>query len=95
MLSKCANPGCGTRFRYLNEGMVYLAEWPHEGDTCDIGNAAAPARKPMRRREMFWLCSTCNRKLTLITTGSRVIAIARELVTENDERMLRALKIAG
>ena len=25
MLSKCANPGCGAPFRYLNEGTVYTS----------------------------------------------------------------------
>ena len=32
MLSKCANPGCGAPFRYLNEGKVYVADYFDEGD---------------------------------------------------------------
>ena len=95
MLAKCANPDCGSRFRYLNEGTVYLAEWPREGDTCELGDGDGPSSRRMSRREMFWLCTACNLRLTLISDGNRAVIMARDQVQENDLRLLRPLKIAG
>ena len=94
MLSKCANPNCGVPFRYLKEGTVYIAEWANEGDACELAESAVPLNKGWGRREMFWLCSNCNRSLTLITKGREVVTTTREQVLGNDERLLRPLKIA-
>ena len=94
MLSKCANPDCGARFRYLKEGTVYIAEWPNEGDTCELTSSAGPLHVRWERREMFWLCSDCNRKLTLIAEGTQVIAKPRAKISAPGDRVLRALKIA-
>lgn len=94
MLAKCANPECGARFRYLNEGTVYLAEWPNEGDTCELSDSDGLVNHRVGRREMFWLCSTCNRQLTLIADGDRAIVALRDEVRENDDRLLRPMKIA-
>ncbi len=94
MLSRCANPACGAPFRYLNQGMVYLAEWANEGDACELADPAGPLNKRWGRREMYWLCSTCNRTLTLIANGGQVVARPRDQVLGNDDRLLRPLKIA-
>jgi hypothetical protein len=61
MVSKCANPGCLASFRYFREGRLF-----------EIEVAASPAtdpansqRKPHRKVEYFWLCTTCATKLTV------------------------------
>jgi len=93
MLSKCSNPGCGTRFRYLNEGQIFVAEWANAGDTCEL--TAGPAAKPWGRREMFWLCDNCRRTLTLSVRGSEVIAVPRVKGRPAGERLLREMRIWG
>lgn len=94
MLSRCANPACGAPFRYLKEGTVYMAEWPKEGDACALTRVPGPLARSQGRREMFWLCSACNRSLTLMADGKGVVTARRNEVLENDERLLRPLKIA-
>ncbi len=94
MLAKCANPECGARFRYLTEGTVYLAEWPNEGDTCGLSDWDGPLNRCLGRREMFWLCTACDRRLTLIAEAGRVVPTPRSQVQENDDRILRPMKIA-
>src|SRR5947209_8578904 len=54
MLSKCANPGCSTAFRYLREGKLF------EIDNNTLAAANADAKKPVRRVEFFWLCGPCS-----------------------------------
>ncbi len=94
MLSKCANPDCEARFRYLKEGTVYIAEWPNEGDSCELTESAGPLHHRWERREMFWLCSDCNRSMILISKGKEVVAMPRAKVPAKDDRVLRVLKIA-
>jgi hypothetical protein len=62
MLSKCANPACGTPFQYLREGRLFKFElgWP---------GAATPHlvrdKKPARKVEHYWLCGRCAATMTL------------------------------
>ena len=93
MLAKCANPECGTRFRYLNEGVIYLAEWPDEGDVCDLNDWDRPLNRAMRRQEMFWLCNSCNRRLTLMMDDGGIVAVPRVQLAETDARRLQPLNI--
>jgi len=95
MLSKCANPGCGAPFRYLNEGTVYVAEWCEEGDVCVLTDSAHVAGKRWTRLEMFWLCSPCNRSVTLTVKANEVVAVSRALVLAQGRRPLRELRISG
>jgi len=60
MLHKCANPACTVPFRSLREGKLFLAESRVDGDPLP-GNG----RRPMRRREHFWLCQACSCHFTL------------------------------
>ncbi len=71
MLSKCANPTCGTLFRYLHEGRLYV-----------IGPKEALARRKPRcsaksgQIEYAWLCSSCSFHLTIQIDeefGTRVV----------------------
>jgi len=95
MLSGCANPGCGTPFRYLNEGQMFVVEWANTGDKCELVDPAGQANKRWGRREMFWLCNTCRRTLTLAVQGSGVIAVPRSNKQPAGEHPLRELRFWG
>jgi hypothetical protein len=95
MLSKCANPGCGTPFRYLKEGTVYVAEWCEDGDVCVLTDSADAVGKRWTKLEMFWLCSSCNRMVTLTVGSNQVVAISRKQLLAQGRRPLRELRISG
>jgi hypothetical protein len=95
MLSKCANPGCGVPFRYLNEGTVYVAEWCQDGEVCVLAEAAPGSGRRWNRLEMFWLCGPCNRRVTLTVKGNEVVAMPRAELLALGERPLRELRISG
>ncbi len=63
MLSKCANPGCTTPFRYLHDGKLFRMEIPAAAE--DPGSPGENAKKPPRRTEYFWLCNGCATQMTL------------------------------
>ena len=54
MVSKCANPGCKARFRYLHEGRLFtvplLSNWDREGASWEQTSCGL---------EYVWLCSAC------------------------------------
>jgi hypothetical protein len=54
MLSKCVNPACSARFRYLHEGKVFRLEREHSDDVHS------------HSFEYFWLCVTCANLLTVV-----------------------------
>jgi len=58
MLSKCANPACLARFRYLHEGRVFKIE---RGKVTSGGMGS-----PIRRIEYFWLCERCAQTLKVV-----------------------------
>jgi hypothetical protein len=66
MVSKCANPGCSTPFRYLHEGKLFRLQTeaaPAGGPTF---GADPDVKKPPRHIEFFWLCDHCAGSMTLI-----------------------------
>jgi len=95
MLSRCANPACGAPFRYLNEGKVFVAEWANAGDACDLTESAVPSNKPWGRREMFWLCSACQKRMQLVAKGNQVTAAPLGQPAGKGERVLREIRISG
>ena len=64
MLSKCANPGCPTSFRYLHEGKLFRIHMDANEPGSGFGEPA-DAKKPARRVEFFWLCQQCSAEMTL------------------------------
>ncbi len=69
MLSKCANPTCSARFRYLHEGRIFSAIFEDKGALRDAdGLPETP-----RRVERYWLCDTCARAMTLVLREGRVV----------------------
>ena len=62
MLSKCANPGCGARFLYLNRGKLFrIPRQAADGSKENLPDN----KKPTQRLEYFWLCSECAGEMTL------------------------------
>jgi hypothetical protein len=62
MLSKCANPDCSARFRYLHEGKLYSIDF-----TAVFAGRTAPTNVAGRssNKEYFWLCALCSREMTI------------------------------
>ena len=56
MLSKCANPGCSQRFRYLGEGRLFQVE--------RILNSESGG-KATRKIEHYWLCQSCSQEMRI------------------------------
>lgn len=57
MLSKCANPLCAIRFRYLHEGRIF---------NVPVSDAHAAFGDRPSRVEHFWLCSGCAATLKIV-----------------------------
>lgn len=58
MLSKCANPACLARFRYLRQGRIFNIE---TGSVFSGGNGS-----PSHKIEHFWLCERCAQTLKVV-----------------------------
>ncbi|MGA8867201.1 MAG: universal stress protein [Candidatus Sulfotelmatobacter sp.] len=65
MLSKCANPGCSSVFRYLHEGKLFLVTKAAVTPLTDPATDLLPT-------ERFWLCDACSRKMRIAWDGSSV-----------------------
>lgn len=69
MLQKCANPACSIPFLSLREGKLFLAETPETHTHLTLNGGS----RKLRKREHFWLCSTCSTQFTLHFDISRGI----------------------
>jgi hypothetical protein len=74
MVSKCANPSCGTDFKYFSEGRIYEFAVADEG-VCRPA-AEAPARGA--KRELFWLCKDCAQQFTLVCADRKIKVVGRQ-----------------
>ena len=64
MVSKCANPACLARFRYLHQGRIFNIKIPvRAGDRYQY------------RIELYWLCMDCARSLKLVADNGTGAAI--------------------
>ncbi len=72
MISKCANPECGARFRYLRSGKLFH----FEVTTSDSkpGDTKTP-KKLVRKLEHFWLCGECSTAFTLRHERSQGVVV--------------------
>ncbi len=60
MISKCANPNCGTPFHYFRDGKLFTIE------VANPANAEGKqGKKASRKIENFWLCGECSSNFTL------------------------------
>jgi len=59
MVSKCANPECSAKFRYLRQGKLFQMEAGAivESDASSAGR---------RQVQFFWLCDECAAEMTLV-----------------------------
>lgn len=67
MVANCANPSCSAVFRYLYDGIIFHVTYKPAG-----ASISGPSTN-----ERFWLCGDCSAKMTLISKGSGVLAVAR------------------
>lgn len=58
MLSKCANPACSARFRYLRQGRIFNLEVKPLSSKSDS--------EVSHRFEHFWLCPSCAAVLEVV-----------------------------
>jgi hypothetical protein len=64
MLSKCANPACSARFRYLRQGRIFNMEVgapPSNGE-----------REASHKVEHFWLCDNCSAVMEVVRENGLV-----------------------
>ena len=68
VLSKCANPRCKARMKYMHDGSLYVVPKPAMDKywTSNRGEFSAP---PGKQIECFWLCDMCSRQLTISKSG--------------------------
>jgi hypothetical protein len=64
MVSKCANPACLARFRYLHEGRIFNIE-----RSVDAGESG------QHYIELYWLCMECSRTLKLVSDNNSGVVI--------------------
>ena len=75
MLSKCANPACDARFRYLHQGRIF-----------NIEVKGAPPGENLQHRdriEHFWLCESCARVFKVVwVNGAMAIRLRYLALTD-------------
>jgi hypothetical protein len=76
VLSKCANPACFARFRYLHEGRIFNIEIKKE----------SPDQHAQPRIEHFWLCESCAQTLKVVWEDSVVSTRPRHLALPSPAR---------
>ena len=72
MISRCANPACSSRFRYLHEGRIFQFEMTSISVT---GDDARGTNSPSRRTEYFWLCDACTLTMTLVVEPDAAVTL--------------------
>ena len=61
MVSRCANPSCDARFKYLRDGRLF--QFPAANSAGGSGAGNAPV-------ELWWLCQRCCLSMTLVEDSS-------------------------
>jgi hypothetical protein len=70
MLSKCANPECSQKFRFLHEGQIFRLSPTPELQPLEA------ALSPLFN-ERFWLCDRCAKTMTVIWDGTHAKVVGR------------------
>lgn len=68
MVSKCANPQCFARMKYMHEGSVFIVR-KHSTDEYWAGDAGAFSAPPGVQIECFWLCAHCAEEMRVTNEG--------------------------
>ncbi len=75
MISKCANPQCGTAFHHLRGGKLFRFDLRRPLEPCrDVPNAICE-NKPSHASVYFWLCGECSGQYALRFSPHDGIAI--------------------
>ena len=77
MLSKCANPLCLARFRYLHEGRIFNIELKTESSNYSL----------QPRIEHFWLCESCAQVMKVVWEDGEVKTRPRYLALPAAKRV--------
>jgi hypothetical protein len=86
VVTKCANPACGKRFTYFNEGKLFLVRYrPGFQRLSGIDEASLPVSV-----RHFWLCAECDQRLTIQPASSGGVRIAARQAEKRE-----TLSIAG
>jgi hypothetical protein len=75
MLSKCLNPQCNAKFRYLWEGRLFRVDVSEVKRRKRAPTGKAPLacfKGHVRPVEHFWLCASCAARMTLEASESQV-----------------------
>ena len=89
-MSKCANPDCSAKFRYLHDGKVFRIELDHRFAGPEEGEASFSqpvllghrgpqlliAGKPESRPEYFWLCGDCSQHMTVSSDQNGIVLVS-------------------
>ena len=86
MLSKCANPTCSAKFRFLHEGRIFSLVRRSEG-----GPGSEPVASNGGRLERYWLCDRCAQAMTLVWSRGAVVLKALPGVVPLSRHALRPL----
>ena len=73
MLSKCANPSCGTPFLYLRHGKIFLMQ--HITHSVSSRSGAGSKGDSL---EYFWLCGPCSEDLTLVHDSAHGVRVVQK-----------------
>jgi hypothetical protein len=67
MLSKCLNPHCSAKFRYLWQGRLFRIDFAEAQRTCGSAGTqpVVSTRSKAKPVEHFWLCGVCAATMTI------------------------------
>ncbi len=73
MLTKCANPDCNARFRYLHEGKLFIVD---RFDCSRHGKSSGLSIGERLRFDYYWLCGTCSRTMLVMSDRTPHVQVA-------------------
>lgn len=83
MVSRCANPACDARFKYLREGRLF--QFPGANPATRISASGVI--------EFWWLCPRCCLSMTLVengTQGVKLVPLPRSAQSSSLQKLNRA-----
>jgi hypothetical protein len=81
MVSRCANPSCDARFKYLREGRLFQFPAP---------KLSASFLKNASGFGLWWLCSECSKTMTLVedpVSGAKLVPLPNPIRKASSEEL--------
>jgi hypothetical protein len=75
VISKCANPVCKARMKYMREGRVFLLH-RRSANACSNGADASFSPLVGQHVECFWLCHLCSQTMRITREGDLIVTDA-------------------